>query len=383
MSTERNIDVSTIPCPDYSEDEVRKALMAVLAPLGGLDWVSEGMKIGIKANLVSCMKPEEGATTHPTLICELVKMIRERGGEVIIGDSPGGLYTAQYLNKVYEVTGMNKAEELGARLNRNFESTHAEYDGAAVLKSFTYTSWLDECDEIINFCKLKTHGMIGMSAAAKNIFGVIPGTMKPEYHYRFPNLQDFSRMIVDLDEYFKPRLCIVDAIEGMEGNGPTKGNVRHIGLLLASRSPHKLDMVCADIIGLGMSDLPTLMAAKERGLIPESIGDLKISGAYAEQKITDYKNVNVRNSMLFDKNNKALRIIMGSVLQSRPKLRRSECIGCGKCGNMCPAKAIVINGKKKAVIDRDKCIRCFCCQEFCPVGAMKVYRTPIARILSK
>ena len=94
-----------------------------------------------------------------------------------------------------------------------------------MLKSFTYTAWLDACDAIIDFCKLKSHGMMGMSAAAKNLFGVIPGTMKPEYHYRFPNMSDFAHMLVDINDYFadKVKLCLVDAVEGMEGNGPTKG----------------------------------------------------------------------------------------------------------------------------------------------------------------
>ena len=42
-----------------------------------------------------------------------------------------------------------------------------------VAKDFTYTAWLDQADAIINFCKLKTHGMMGMSAAVKNLFGKI------------------------------------------------------------------------------------------------------------------------------------------------------------------------------------------------------------------
>lgn len=41
----------------------------------------------------------------------------------------------------------------------------------------------------------------------------------------------------------------------------------------------------------------------------------------------------------------------------------------------------MVNGKPR--IDRKKCIKCFCCQEFCPVGAMKVHRSPIARLLEK
>ena len=58
------------------------------------------------------------------------------------------------------------------------------------------------------------------------------------------------------------------------------------------------------------------------------------------------------------------------------------CIGCGKCANICPAKAIVME-RKLPKIDRARCIHCFCCQEFCPKGAMKVRRTFIARLLNR
>ena len=246
-------DVSVIKCDSYNSDEVKQALGEALDAVGGLDWVKEGMKIAIKANLVSFMSPEKAATTHPALLCELVKMLTEKGAEVVIGDSPGGIYNSVYVNKVYKATGMYETEKFGAKLNRNFEQTEVKNPDGMVLKSFIYTSWLDEADAVINFCKLKTHGMMGMSAAAKNIFGVIPGTLKPEYHFRFPSHDDFARMMVDLDEFFKVRLCICDAVVGMEGNGPTMGTPRKIGAVLASESPHKMDLVCAKIIGLNIS----------------------------------------------------------------------------------------------------------------------------------
>ena len=202
------------PCENYDDPTVKAALEAVLAPIGGLSWVREGMTVGIKANLVSAMKPEECATTHPSLLCALTVMLRERGAHVIIGDSPGGVYTAAFVNHVYSAAGLAACEAAGAELNRDLGTVEARFPEARVLKSFTYTSWLDSCDAIINVCKLKSHGMMGMSAAAKNLFGVIPGTMKPEYHFRFPNMADFAHMLVDINDYFseKVKLCITKEI---------------------------------------------------------------------------------------------------------------------------------------------------------------------------
>ena len=271
-------DVVIVPCADYSEGEAKGALERVLAPLGGLDWVRPGMKIAIKVNLVTFAKPEKAATTHPGLLCPLVGLLSERGADVVVGDSPGGLYNAGYVNRVYAATGMKAVEQYGGRLNQDFTEGEAKFPEGKVCRQFRYTAWLDGADAVIDLCKLKTHGMMAMTCGAKNMFGAIPGTVKPEYHFRYPDPRDFARMIVDLDEYFKPRLTLVDAVECMEGNGPSGGTPRHMGALLAAESPHKVDLLCASLIGLKREEVPTLEAALERGLIPPSAEELKVEG---------------------------------------------------------------------------------------------------------
>ena len=73
---------------------------------------------------------------------------------------------------------------------------------------------------------------------------------------------------------------------------------------------------------------------------------------------------------------------MFQALTPCPKVKKNECIGCGKCANICPAKAITMQ-RGKPRIDRKACIHCFCCQEFCPKGAMQVGRNALMRILEK
>ena len=377
-------DVAIVSCPTYQKEDVRAALEAVLAPLGGLDWVTPGMHVVIKANLVSMMKPDAAATTHPGLLCELVRMLVEKDARVTVGDSPGGLYNAVALNRIYTVTGMKEVAAAGAELNMDFSQREVDFSEAMVAKRFMYTAYLDQADAIIDFCKLKTHGMMGMSAAAKNMFGIIPGTFKPEYHFRYPDHRDFAKMLVDLNTYLSPkiRLCIADAVVGMEGNGPTQGKPRKIGALLASRSPHALDLLCAHIIGLGCMDVPTLEVAAEAGLIPDTVSNLSIAGDYENFVIRDYKNIHVRRSLQFEGAGKFAAMFVRSALRASPKPVKKLCIGCKKCAEICPARAIVMkNGIP--VINTKTCITCFCCQEFCPKGAMKVHRPLIARLLNR
>ncbi|MBQ1954459.1 MAG: DUF362 domain-containing protein, partial [Clostridia bacterium] len=153
-------DVSVVPCPDYEEENVRSALNSALSAVGGLDWVTPGMKIAIKPNLVSAMKPDTAAVTHPMVIIELTKMLLSRGAEVIIGDSPGGLYTPSHLERVYSASGLLAAEKLGAKLNRDISQTAVSFPEVSAAKSFNCIDFLLDADAVIDVCKLKTHGLM-------------------------------------------------------------------------------------------------------------------------------------------------------------------------------------------------------------------------------
>ena len=374
-------DVSIVPCGSYDPAECREALLAALAPLGGLDWVQPGMKIAVKVNLVSAIRPDAAATVHPALLTALTELLRARGASVTLGDSPGGLFTPAHLNRVYDVCGLRQCERAGASLNLDVSQADARDPDAVQARTFTYTRWLDDADAIIDFCKLKTHGMLAMTNACKNFFGVVPGTMKPEYHYKYPNTADFADMLVDLCEYFKPRLVLCDAVFGMEGNGPTQGRPRKIGAILAAENAHMLDLVAASLIGLNADDVPTLSAARRRGLIPDSCDTLSVSGDPAAFRVPDFAVPSMRPDTAFARFG-ALNRVIARLLQPYPTLHAPECVGCKKCAQICPAHAITMRQGRPS-IDRKVCIRCFCCQEFCPKGAMRVGRTAIARLLNK
>lgn len=378
--------VSVVKCDSYEADAARDAFDRLLAPIGNLDFIKSGMKVAIKANLVTAIKPEKAATTHPALLCELCRRLTEKGAEVTVGDSPGGPFTGVYMKGVYAATGMNLIKECGGKVNENYSTSTCEsFPDAVIMKNFEYTSWLREADVIINFAKLKTHGMMSLSAAVKNMFGAIPGTLKPEYHYRFSNSRDFANMLIDIDEYFKPVLSIVDGVVGMEGNGPTMGDPRKIGVIAASTNMYDLDLVCAGIIGLTADKIPTCQLAIERGLGHEA-GEIKVVGDGVGAFVEDFKNIERPNDVEFfgeiiGLRGKLASGIIKKALCSRPVLSKG-CVGCEKCASVCPAKAIEMKNKKPR-IDTSKCIRCFCCQEFCPKGALKVHRPVIARVLAK
>ena len=380
-----NYDVAVVRCKTYDVEAVKPALEEALNAVNGLDFVKPGMKIIIKPNLVSFKKPDAAATTHPALLEALVEMLLARGADV---KSSVQLCTELFkphslplLNRVYAATGMDRLEKLGAKLNRNMNEKTVDFPEGKVLKNFTYTEYLDEADAIIDFCKLKSHGMLGMSAAVKNLFGTIPGLKKPEVHYKFQNDAEFADMLVDLNEYFKPRLAICDAVVGMEGNGPTAGTPRQIGAIIASKSTYYADVVGAELIGMNIDGLPTLQAAYERGFAPASSKNLRVYGDIRALTVDDFKAPPVRGLSFMRKGN-VLHFISKAALEHKPTLKKRFCVGCGKCARICPAKAIEMKNKKPH-INREKCIRCFCCQEFCPRAAMVAHRPLAAKVLNK
>lgn len=392
-----NTPVALVKCDSYEYEEVKRALDESLDLIDALDFVKPGMKIGIKANLVTGSSADRAITTHPVLLRRLCEILTNKGASVVIGDSPGGLYTQAFVQNVYKSCGLHELENSAVTLNSDFSIKDGKFPEAVSLKSFIYTGWLDDVDAIIGFSKLKTHAMMGMSCAVKNMFGCIPGTTKPDYHMRFPEEKAFANVMVDLNEFFKPVLYIVDAIDGMEGNGPTAGEKRHIGAVIASKRPYSLDMVCANMIGMGISDVQTLLVAGERGLGPKDVSEVDILGGYSleDARIPDFKRATIHQSITFEGGsafNRIKSIAVKLAYSTKPLVKKDECIGCKKCHDTCPAKAITMVPSKGASpkgtgnipqIDRSKCIKCFCCQEFCPVGAMKVHYNPVGNLLNK
>lgn len=169
-----SFDVSIVPCGSCTWGKPRSWLSAALAPLGGLDWVRPGMKIAVKVNLISAMRPgrrrdrPSRAAHRPDRTFTRARRIRRAGRQ------PGGLFTAAHLNRVYDVCGLRQCEQAGAALNLDTAQTEAHAPEAVQARTFTYTRWLDDADAIIDFCKLKTHGMLAMTNACKNFFGVTP-----------------------------------------------------------------------------------------------------------------------------------------------------------------------------------------------------------------
>ena len=341
--------------------------------------IRPGMRVAVKPNLVTRSAPDECAVTHPVVLCAVVSLLKELGASVVIAESPGGPYTPALLKGIYEHSGCAKAAEYGAELNLDCTWGELRAPEAKLCRSFSVITPLLEADAIVDVCKLKTHCMMGLSAAVKNLFGAVPGLMKPELHCRFPQKDAFGTMIADLCQALHPVLSIVDGITAMEGNGPTGGRPRHVGALLASRSPYAVDLACTEIIGMAPETIPPLRAAMERGLCPRTAQELVwLCEPASRFAVPDFLQPESKSADFITRLPKFLQPLAARLATPSPQIRTAECVGCGKCAESCPQHTITIRAHK-AVIDYSNCIRCYCCHEMCPKHVIDIRRLSLFR----
>ena len=273
---------SIVRCDNYDQDALNAAVERHFAALRAEELIRPDMRVVIKPNLVGARRPETAATTHPNLVRAVAVWLRARGvTNIVICDSPGGLYAVSPLQNIYAATGMKALSDV-AELNADVSFQTVKAAGGGAIPSFNIVTPIAAADLVINIAKLKTHSMTLLSAGVKNLFGCVPGLQKPELHYRHPDIEDFSNMLVTLARTVSPALTLIDAIDGMEGDGPTGGTVRHLGLTLAARDLFTQDWFACSLIGIDPERVAMLRRAKELGLIDERVEIAGDQPIYAE-----------------------------------------------------------------------------------------------------
>jgi len=362
----------------YEQEEVTKSIREHFKLLGLHQEIKPEMRILLKPNLLMKRTPEEITTTHPSVIIGIIICLKELGvTDITLADSPGGPYTKQALKGIYSATGMTKlTQDYDIKLNSDFGSFERKCENGLQVKRFTLINPVKDADYIIDIAKLKTHSMTTISGGVKNLFGTVPGLLKPEFHFRFPDKNDFANMLIDLCETVNPNVTFVDAIISMEGDGPSGGEPRETELILASKCPYSLDVCLCHIVDLPVENVPMVANSIKRGLCKGDISEMNLIGDPLP-KFADFKKPNVTGIEFLQKAPPFLRKLLTPVanrlLTSKPVIVKKGCIGCGKCAESCPAHTIdIVN--KKAVIAYKDCIKCFCCHEMCPVKAIDIKR---------
>ena len=367
--------ISIIRCNDYDYPLVREAITSLLEPLGGIAaFVQPGERVLLKPNMLAAKEPEAAVTTHPVVVRAVAELLRDAGCRVMIGDSPG----IGGFRKVADKSGISRAAlESGAELV-DFDET-IEVKGAGTFRRIVLARAYWEADKIINLPKLKTHEMMTMTCAVKNLFGAVVGAEKPAWHLKAGTSRErFARLLLEIYLLKKPVLNIVDGIVAMEGNGPGSGDPVRLGALMAGVNPVAVDVVAGRLAGIPVELLYVEQEASRMGLEGAEGKEIEIVGtsidAFGGKRFTLPSGLDVQFGLpTFIKNGLRRHLTSFPVPDSR------RCVLCGICRDACPPQAIHLT-KSSLAVNHGSCIRCWCCRELCPHDAMQVRRGVLLKI---
>ncbi len=363
----------------YEPEVLRPALQRLLAPLGGMSaFVRPGQRVLLKPNLLAAKAPELAVTTHPEIVRQVILMVQEAGGTVLVGDSPG----IGSPHKVAETSGILPViEETGAAFAPFAESVRVRPQGRTFHELEIARDILD-ADVVINLPKLKTHQMMGLTCGVKNLFGAVVGMRKPKLHLQAgTDKAFFALMLLELAEQIRPALTIVDAVVGMEGDGPGSGDPVAIGALIAGANPLAVDTVATALVRMDPETVWTQKIAHQTGRPHTRLKDIDLAGA----DLASLHPPHFRPAKVTDVNFGLPPFLRGPLrrtLTALPAVAAEKCARCGLCVHHCPPQAMAIKDGK-LTIDLKRCIGCFCCQELCPHAAILTRQGLLLRLFGR
>ena len=383
-----------LPCESYEEEKIYSLLKTGIQELGGLSsLIGKEEKILLKPNLLKKAEVEKAVITHPVVVGAFARILREEGYKnIVLADSCGHGTTRQ----VIQGTGMDAyLKKYDIPAIDYTKGIHVDNPSGIQAKEFILPKELLEADCVISLSKMKTHALERITGAVKNSYGFVYGKNKAIGHTKYPSADSFARMLIDLNQYVKPRLYVMDGIVAMEGNGPGSGDPVNMNVILLSTDPVALDSVFARLVHLKPEMVPTNYHGEKMGLgtckaenmelilvreVPEMFFDesgLEIKEISMEELVFQYGNPGFNVDRIQVRSNVWTRLARAlNIFQKKPYIEEDKCVRCGICVNSCPVPGKAVDFRKgknnPPVYDYKKCIRCFCCQEMCPKKAIKV-----------
>jgi uncharacterized protein (DUF362 family)/Pyruvate/2-oxoacid:ferredoxin oxidoreductase delta subunit len=322
-----------------------------------------GKRVLIKPNVLRSSEAGEGIVTHPAVVRAVVDKVEAMNPAlIVVGDNPGVMgYGAN--EACFRRTGLMEAAK-GYYQNIGNDSKKVVFN-SDFMSSVSLSQVVMDADIIISLPKFKTHGLTVITGAIKNSYGFLPGAQKARLHRAAASPEGFHEMLVDVFRLRVPDLFLVDAVVGMEGNGPVSPDLRDIGLVLASDNGVALDGVISVMMGCEPTRLRFLQKAKEMGLGDYELDSIEVIGEL--KQLPDFKLPPLSGERDF--NNKNIQEVLRSRSILRPQANPDLCTSCGACVEQCPVSALSMN-QQLPDVDANLCITCFCCQEICPEKAM-------------
>jgi len=269
-------NVALTRCDDYDPRRVAQALRRQFDLLGGLErFVKRGDSVLIKPNFIAPRSHRvSAAQTHPVVVLEAARMLKDFGAKPFVADSPAWTNTATCA-RALELT--EPLRKLGVPL-KELDMPKKCRLGPDKPRVGISTVALD-ADAIINLPKFKAHQQLVATFAVKNMFGCISGKHKPLWHFcKGGNPDEFCELLIDTYRYLHPVLTIIDGIVVMEGQGPIRGPSRPLGWLIGGAEPIACEIICARLVNIEPEQVPIIRNARRIGFGCADLDQIAVLG---------------------------------------------------------------------------------------------------------
>ena len=277
-------------------DRVNKAIELI----SGIErFVKKGDKVLIKANLVDGKPYETGETVNPETIQTIVKQAKAAGAsQIIVGDA-----VTSWDMTLYDAVAKIAKEEGGewVDLGRS-PRTEVNVKNPVFYEKVKVAKELVECDVLINVGTLKTHHLVGVTVAIKNLYGVLEMQDRINYH----QADRIEEIIVDLNLVKPSNLVVVDG--GFSTHHWPAFEVQKMDLAMAGDNVVLVDAVAAKVMGADPKALRYLRWAEEHGLGSADIEKHRILGLTIEEayrgktvNMVDFVNKESENVKIINK----------------------------------------------------------------------------------
>lgn len=255
--------VSLMSASTYDVEVLSQSIVELLAPLGGIEhFVKPGDRVLLKPNMLTGGRPTKECITRPEIVYCVAKLVQAAGGKPFVGDSPAfgsarGVAKTNGLLEWAKKADFPVVELHGKRYPVESGGKHERFD------NFLLSKEAMDADVVINLPKVKSHVQMTITLGVKNLFGCVPGKMKAWWHMEAgQDEQRFSAMLVETARMIAPELTIIDGIVGHEGNGPSGGEPKALGVLGASADVFALDRAMVELLDVDPTRVPILVESQ-------------------------------------------------------------------------------------------------------------------------
>ena len=204
----------------------------------------------LKPNLVEYSESRR-VNTNPAVVAAAISAFRSVGAKrVVVAEGPGHVRDTELLLESSDIEHAIESER-STFVDLNLDGTRAvSLEGNYTrLNNISFPQTLLDASLIVSMPKLKTHHWAGVTLSLKNMFGTVPGARygwpKNILHWR-----GISNSIVDINVALRPHFAIIDGIEGMEGDGPLRGETVNAGVIVIGDNLTAVDSTATRIMGL-------------------------------------------------------------------------------------------------------------------------------------